>query len=116
MNATGRGDSIEEPAVERLPSRDEATRAVGPSAGKRRLALLLALGVDFMQWVAFPLFMSGALSPVSDAVDVATAVVMISLLGWHWSFLPTFVAEIIPGIGLVPTWTLAVWLATRGKK
>ena len=116
MNATGKGESIEEPVVERLPSHAAEVRVPGPSAGKRRTALLLALGVDFMQWVAFPFFMSGALSPVSNVVDVVTAVLMVSLLGWHWAFLPTFIAEIIPGVGLVPTWTLAVWLATRGKK
>lgn len=105
---------IEEPTVERLGThRGAAAGRRSAPAGRRRLALLIALGVDFMQWVAFPLFMAGALSPVSDVVDVGTAVMMIALIGWHWAFLPTFVAELIPGLGLVPTWTLAVWIATR---
>lgn len=113
---TGSDDRVEEPPVERLPPRGAPVRRAGPTAGKRRLALLLAFGVDFMQWVAFPLFLGGGFSPVANVVDVATAIAMIALVGWHWAFLPTFVAEIIPGVGLVPTWTLAVWIATRGKK
>ena len=30
------------------------------------------------------------------------------LLGWHWEFLPSFAAKLIPGVDLVPLWTLAV--------
>src|SRR5258708_26177810 len=41
--------------------------------------------------------------------------IMIGLLGWHWSFLPTFAAELIPGLDLIPTWTAAVFLVTRQK-
>jgi hypothetical protein len=36
------------------------------------------------------------------------------LIGWHWAFLPTFVSELIPLWDLVPTWTAAVFFATRG--
>jgi hypothetical protein len=35
------------------------------------------------------------------------------LLGWHWAFVPSFLAELVPGLDLVPTWTLAVLIATR---
>ena len=66
--------------------------------------------------VAFPLFAGGAVAPWNDALDVAVAVVMIRLLGWHWSFLPTFVVELFPLFDLAPTWTLAVFLATRKQK
>jgi hypothetical protein len=38
---------------------------------------------------------------------------MIRLLGWHWAFLPTMAAELIPGADLFPTWTAAVWFVTR---
>jgi hypothetical protein len=37
---------------------------------------------------------------------------MTKLLGWHWAFLPTFAAELIPGLDLVPTWTAAVFYVT----
>jgi hypothetical protein len=30
------------------------------------------------------------------------------LLGWHWEFLPSFAAKLIPGVEFVPLWTLAV--------
>src|SRR4029453_14403993 len=37
------------------------------------------------------------------------------LLGWHWAFLPAFLTELVPFVDLVPTWTIAVFLATRGQ-
>jgi hypothetical protein len=39
--------------------------------------------------------------------------ILIKLLGWHWAFLPTFAAELVPGLDLFPTWTTAVFFATR---
>lgn len=97
----------------------DLTQPQPPSPGKlqraRRAAWLLALAADAVQWVALPLFAPGAASPFDTALDVAVGVAMVRLLGWHWAFLPTFAAELIPGVSLVPTWTLAVWLATRGR-
>ena len=29
-------------------------------------------------------------------------------LGWHWEFLPSSIAKLVPGVDLVPFWTLAV--------
>jgi hypothetical protein len=104
--------SIEEPEIERVPSRPDRGRApLGP--GRRRLALAIAIGADVLQWIAFPLFMWGGVSPWNDAIDVIVAVVMIRLVGFHWAFLPTFAAELIPFVDLVPSWTAAVWLVTR---
>jgi hypothetical protein len=56
----------------------------------------------------FPLFAEGALSPADDVLDLAVAAVLVNLLGWHWEFLPAFLAELVPGVDLVPFWTLAV--------
>ncbi|HEU4723900.1 MAG TPA: hypothetical protein VFU59_01250 [Candidatus Eisenbacteria bacterium] len=88
-----------------------------PILSRRRVwaARLLAVAADATQIVFLPFFGVGFLSPATDGVDIAVAVAMTLLVGWHWSFLPTFVAEIIPGVGLVPTWTLAAWLATRRR-
>jgi hypothetical protein len=36
------------------------------------------------------------------------AAVFYFLLGWHWEFLPSFAGKLIPGVDLVPLWTLAV--------
>ena len=73
-----------------------------------RAALILALAADALQMFGFPFFVEGALSPADDALDVAVAAVLVHLLGWHWEFLPTFFAELVPGVDLVPFWTLAV--------
>ena len=73
----------------------------------------IAAGADLLQIVLLPAFFPGALSPASTAIDVVVAAVLLRLLGWHWAFLPTFVAELTPLVDLVPTWTGAVFLATR---
>jgi hypothetical protein len=70
--------------------------------------MILALAADVLQIFVFPLFAEGALSPADDVLDVAVAAVLVSLLGWHWEFLPAFAAELVPGADLVPFWTLAV--------
>jgi hypothetical protein len=73
-----------------------------------RAALILAMAADALQIVVFPLFAEGALSPADDVLDVAVAAALVNLLGWHWEFLPAFLAELVPGVDLVPFWTLAV--------
>ena len=78
-----------------------------------RTARWIAVGADLLQIVLLPAVFPGALSPASTAIDVVVAAVLLRLLGWHWAFLPTFVAELTPFLDLVPTWTGAVFLATR---
>jgi hypothetical protein len=70
--------------------------------------MILAVAADALQIVVFPLFVEGALSPVDDVLDFAVAAVLVKLLGWHWEFLPAFGAELVPGVDLVPFWTMAV--------
>ena len=71
-------------------------------------AMGLALAADALQIFVLPLFFEGALSPADDVLDLAVAAILVHLLGWHWEFLPAFVAELVPGVDLVPFWTLAV--------
>src|SRR6266566_7744558 len=73
-----------------------------------RAAMILAMAADALQIFVFPLFVEGALSPADDVLDFAVAAVLVRLLGWHWEFLPAFLAELVPGVDLVPLWTLAV--------
>jgi len=73
-----------------------------------RAALILAAVADALQILVFPTFIGGAISPADDVLDFAVAGVLVYLLGWHWEFLPTFLAELAPGVDLVPFWTLAV--------
>jgi hypothetical protein len=75
----------------------------------------LAVTADVIQVGLAPLFLEGALSAFDAVLDVLMAGIMILLVGWHWAFLPAFVAELVPGLDLVPTWTLAVFLATRRR-
>lgn len=96
--------------TERVPRRPPER---APRGGAVRVAWAVAIAVDAVQWVLWPFFAAGAASPFDDVLDVAAAAILIRLLGWHWAFLPAFIAEIIPGANLVPTWTAAVFLATR---
>jgi hypothetical protein len=76
------------------------------------IARAIAVAADCLELMVFPAFAEGFLSPVNDVLDVAVAIALFALLGWHWAFLPTFIAEMVPIVGLVPTWTAAVLLAT----
>src|ERR1043166_514139 len=73
-----------------------------------RTALVLAAAADAVQIFVMPLFAEGALSPADDLLDLAVAAILVRLLGWHWEFLPAFAAELVPGVDLVPFWTLSV--------
>lgn len=75
---------------------------------KLKAALALAIAADLVQLVAFPLFLEGAASPADDLLDLGMAGILSYLVGWHWEFLPSFVAKLVPGVDFVPLWTLAV--------
>ncbi len=91
--------------------------AITISAGPRmRTALLLAIVADAFQIVFSPLFFEGAASPADDILDLCMAGVLSYLLGWHWEFLPSFLGKLVPGVDLVPLWTLAVGNVYRRSK
>jgi len=80
---------------------------------RQRAALLVALAADTVQWILLPFFLPGLASIWDTALDVVVAIVVMRLVGWHWAFLPAGVAELVPGVSLFPSWTGAVWFATR---
>jgi hypothetical protein len=92
---------------------DQVTVSPGPQF---RTAMLLALAADALQLVLLPLFAEGALSPADDILDLGVGAMMIHLLGWHWEFLPSFLAKLVPGVDLVPFWTIAVVNVWRKAK
>jgi hypothetical protein len=92
---------------------DSITISPGPQF---RAAMLLAIVADALQLVVFPLFVEGAASPADDVLDLGIGALMIHLLGWHWEFLPSFLAKLVPGVDLVPFWTLAVANVWRKAK
>jgi len=94
-------------------SDDSITISPGP---KFKTAMLLAIIADALQLVVFPAFVEGALSPADDLLDFGIAAMMIKLLGWHWEFLPSFFAKLVPGVDLIPFWTLAVASVWRKAK
>lgn len=81
-----------------------------------RAALVLAIAADAVQIVILPLFAQGATSPLDDILDLGVMAALIWLTGWHWEFLPSFIAELVPGLDLVPFWTLAVANVYRKSK
>lgn len=77
-------------------------------------AFAIAGAADLMQVTLLPIFAPVALPPINNIIDVIVGVILTLLLGWHWVFLPSFIAEMVPGLDLAPTWTLAVtWAVLR---
>ena len=62
-----------------------------------RLAWIIAMAADAIQIAVMPMFVAGGASPADTVLDVIVAALLIRLLGWHWAFLPTFAAELLPG-------------------
>jgi len=81
-----------------------------------RAAMVLAILADAFQIIVFPLFVEGALSPADDVLDFGIAAVLVQLLGWHWEFLPSFLVKLVPGVDLIPLWTMAVASVYRKSK
>lgn len=89
---------------------------------KIAIALAVALTADAIQFPLTAATMTGVLAIPAEGVDFlidcAVMVIVSTLLGFHWLFLPSLVFEVIPGIDLFPTWTgcvaYVVW--RRGKQ
>jgi hypothetical protein len=97
-----------------IPMTDDAiTISPGP---RFQTAMILAIVADALQIIIFPAFVEGAISPADDILDLGIGAAMINLLGWHWEFLPTFLAKLAPRVDLVPFWTLAVANVYRKSK
>jgi hypothetical protein len=83
--------------------------------GRVKAARIIAMAADAIQIGGFAVFLPGYASPFDDVLDVAVGVALTWLVGWHWSFLPGFLIELVPGMDLIPTWTAAIFIATRGQ-
>jgi len=80
-----------------------------------RTAWIIAIAADGLQLAALPVFAAGGISPADTVLDLIVGAVLIKLLGWHWAFLPSLAAELIPGLDLFPTWTAAVLFVTHQR-
>lgn len=97
----------------RILEQDEVTISPGPRFLE---AMVLAIVADALQIIIFPAFVAGAISPADDILDLGVGAMMVHLLGFHWEFLPSFFAKLVPGVDLVPFWTLAVANVYRKTK
>ena len=80
-----------------------------------RTAWVVAIAADAIQLAAMPLFVAGGISPADVGLDLIVAFILIRLLGWHWAFLPSLMAELVPGLDLFPTWTAALFYVTHDR-
>lgn len=94
---------------------DHQTISISPGP-RLRAAFVVAIIADALQIVVYPLFIEGAMSPADDVLDFIVGAVLAYLLGWHWEFLPSFLTKLVPGVDLVPLWTLAVANVYRKSK
>ncbi len=78
--------------------------------------MVVAILADVLQLFVFPFVVEGGVSPFDDLIDLAVAAVLVSLLGWQWEFLPSFVAKVVPAVDMVPFWTMAVVHVYRKSK
>lgn len=78
-----------------------------------RFAWILAVSVDALQMGLGVGTLGASTWLLDQPLDLLAMGLLWGLLGWRWVFLPTFVTELLPWVDLAPTWTLAVWIATR---
>ena len=77
------------------------------------IARAIAIVADALEITVFPAFVEGFFSPASDVLDVVVCVALTLLVGWHIAYLPSFIIKAAPFADLAPTWTIAVFIATR---
>jgi hypothetical protein len=100
-----------------IPHAEVKRNSVTIKPGARlRAAMIVAIVADLLQLAVFPIFVVGAESPADDVLDLCVGGMLSFLLGWHWEFAPSFLAKLVPGIDLVPLWTLAVANVYRKSK
>jgi hypothetical protein len=100
-----------------LPHAELNQSAVTIKPGARlRAAMIVAIAADLLQLAILPIFVVGAESPADDILDLCVGGILSFLLGWHWEFAPSFLAKLVPGLDLVPLWSLAVANVYRKSK
>lgn len=101
--------------LDRTPTDSWKSPSMPSSRSWMRLGLALAIALSSD---AFSFFTSAWVitEPVVIAVDVATAMLLWWALGRPALLFVVFVAEAIPGIGMIPLWTMVVGaLAVTGR-
>ena len=93
----------------------DSLRFLGSGLGHARVsrrrklaALLIAACADLVQGVLLPFVVEGGLSPVAWVVDIAAAIGLLLVVGFKARLVVAFLAELVPGLDLFPTWTAMV--------
>ena len=97
-----------------------------PKLSRRRMFLAFAIAIvaDALQFPITAATATGIFALPGEAADFALdCFVMILtswLLGFHWVLLPSLIAELVPGLDLLPTWTgcvaFVVWQRQKEQK
>jgi hypothetical protein len=71
---------------------------------RRRLAIAFAVAglSDALS------FGTGLIEPVQLPLDIITAALLFTVLGWRWPLLLGLVMEAIPGVAMFPAWVMVV--------
>ena len=77
---------------------------------KWRRALLIAIISDILS------FVFALIPPVQWGVDLVTAILLVSMLGFRWPLLIAMIIEVIPAIELFPAWTLVILALASSSK
>jgi hypothetical protein len=76
---------------------------------RRKVIAAFVAGVsDLAQMIFFPVFVEGAASPFEIALDVATALTILLIVGFRWRLAIALALELVPGVDLFPSWTAVV--------
>lgn len=84
-----------------------------PSSQRIVAAFLVAGFADFIQPLLTAMSLTGFLTVPVELIDllldgVVCAVLSVLLGGFHWVLAPAFLAEAVPFVDVLPTWTVAV--------
>lgn len=79
------------------------------------IAGIIAALADLLELILFPVTAEGIFSPIADLIDIAVAGIMVSLLGWHWVFMPSIMGKVVPLVDVCPLWTMAVFFVGWGQ-
>ena len=80
------------------------------TSGRIKAAFVVGILADVLQLPVSLSLLAGFIPAegLDAAIDLAAAVAVNSLLGFHWALLPTFAVKLIPVADVAPTWTACV--------
>ncbi len=78
----------------------------GISRRRKLAALLFAAIIDGLR--LFSGGVIGGIDPLDDLADIIAVVALVLIVGFRWQIALAFVAELIPGVAIFPTWTALV--------